>query len=106
MKNPVLLMFALVFSICSATAMSVDPKNDRQMVKLELEQLVKDYTFELEEAVATSTTFTINKKNELVILTKNCEDEAIRYYLNMRLNYRKTETPLDKSGENKIAGKK
>ncbi|WP_373059039.1 hypothetical protein [Zunongwangia sp. H14] len=83
MKKPAFLMLMLLFSIYGVTAKNVDLKNEKKMVKLELEHLLKGHTRYLEQAGEIDT-----------------GDKAIRHNLKFHINYRKTKTPLDPCKKN------
>ncbi|AXT20806.1 hypothetical protein D7030_11430 [Flavobacteriaceae bacterium AU392] len=70
---------------------NTDPKNDSKVEKpitTEISNLLKNPSFEITEDIVTIVTVTLNKDNEIVVLSVNTENETMASYIKNRLNYK------------------
>jgi hypothetical protein len=65
-------------------------------VKEEIESLLKKPNFKLNKDTTTIVTFMVNKKNEVLVINVETENELIDTYIKNALNYKKLKTNTTK----------
>jgi len=96
-----LLVVALTFSsVLLASTNSEDLKTDSSVITNEIGKLLKNPGFLVEKDIVAHVTLTLNKNNEIVVLSVDSEDDNIADYIKGRLNY--NELPSIVDGVNKI----
>ena len=87
-----LLVAAIAFSsVLSASTNSNDAETKKAkqftVITDTVEDLLQSPTFIVEDDMTARVTVTINKDNEIVVLSVDCEDRSLEAYLKNRLNY-------------------
>jgi len=72
-------------------AASTDPIRDieKPSVSATVEKLLKNHDFQLNKNINTVVQIFINKDDEMVVLSVNTENKAVKEYIKGRLNYKK-----------------
>ncbi len=92
-------LFLVTLFLSSFTADN-EPKNFKQELRKEISNLIDAPRYDLlDETVHTSVFFTINNKNEVVVLSTGAEDYRIDSYLKRKLNYQKINIKGIQKGE-------
>ena len=100
-KSIVLVALIAFSSVVSANTNPENPvkttKAESNVITQQVEKLLQDPTFEIEKDIIASVTLTINKKNEIVVLSVDTDDYIVEEYIKSRLNYKKlSENTLNK----------
>ena len=101
-KSFVLIAALVVSSVLSAStpkAKAEATNNQFKQVTEAVESLLSNPTFAVEKEMTAEVTLTINKDNEIVVLSVDCENESLEGYLKSRLNY--NELPAQLKGSTK-----
>ena len=69
--------------------------NQEQKLNKEIGQLLDNPTFDVEEELTAYVTFTLNDKDEIVVLTVDSESNLVESFIKNRLNYKKVATKLN-----------
>tara|TARA_R110000787_G_scaffold41071_16_gene101664 strand:- start:17054 stop:17386 length:333 start_codon:yes stop_codon:yes gene_type:complete len=102
MKKVNVILVALALFIGTLTSYAgVDPVTTTETTK-EFVKLLKAPGFEIDSEIKVVVTFVVNKNNEVVVLSVDCEAKQICNYIKSRLNYQKINTDLQKGVEYKI----
>lgn len=99
-KSFVLIAALVVSSVLSAStprAKAEATKNQFVQVTEAVESLLSNPSFAVEKEMIAEVTLTINKNNEIVVLSIDCENESLEGYLKSRLNYNELPTKLNGS---------
>ena len=90
-KSIVLVALIAFSSVVSANTNPENPvkttKAESNVITQQVEKLLQDPTFEIEKDIIASVTLTINKKNEIVVLSVDTDDETLEGFVKSRLNY-------------------
>ena len=90
LKTFVLIAALAVSSVLSASTPMTEAEtktNQFNEVTSAVESLLKNPSFTVEEDMTAKVTITINKDNELVVLSVDCEDDSFESFLKSRINY-------------------
>ena len=85
----------LLVSLSLNAAPSITPTKTDD-VKEEIESLLKKPNFKLNKDTTTIVTFMVNKKNEVLVINVETENELIDTYIKNALNYKKLKTNTTK----------
>lgn len=102
LKTFVLIAALAISSVLSAsTPMTEAEKRASQFdqVTTAVESLLKNPSFDVDEDMTAKVTITVNKDNELVVLSVDCEDSTLEGFLKSRINY--NELPVALTGGTK-----
>jgi len=103
MKKVNVILVALALFIGTVTSYAgVDPVSTSPETTKEFGELLKAPGFEIDSEMNAVVTFVVNKNNEVVVLSVDCETKQICSYIKSRLNYQKIDTDLEKGVEYKI----
>lgn len=92
----VLLVVALTFSsVLVASTNSEDLKADSAVITNEIGKLLKNPTFFVEKEIVAQVTLTLNKNNEMVVLSVDSEDAYVANFIKSRINYNELPTTVD-----------
>ncbi|WP_459209958.1 hypothetical protein [Aquimarina rhabdastrellae] len=93
MKRVSVIVMAAFFLCASLVSAANTPvkKTDRKLSD-EIGVLLKDPSFKIEEDIKAQVTFTLNKDNEIVVLSVESESVQVEGYIKNRLNYQKVKT--------------
>ena len=87
-----LLVALIAFS--SVLSASTNPENAKKatsaepnVITQEVGKLLQSPSFEIEKDIVASVTLTVNKNNEIVVLSVDTEDEVLEGFIKGRLNY-------------------
>ena len=85
----ILLVAAIAFSsvLTASTNPDVEKDVNSNVITQEVGKLLKNPTFLVDHEITADVTLTINKNNEMVVLTVDSEDESVVKYIKARLNY-------------------
>ncbi len=83
-----LLVVVLTFnSVLFASTTSEDLKADSAVITTEIGKLLKNPSFLVEKEIVAQVTLTLNKNNEIVVLSVDSENTRIESFIKSRLNY-------------------
>ena len=87
-----LLVAAIAFSsvlAANTNPTEADPATtaESNVITQEVGKLLKNPSFLVDNDITASVTLTINKKNEIVVLSVDSEDKTVEDYIKARLNY-------------------
>ena len=84
-----LLVVALTFSSVLVASTNAEDEKGAESVAIteEIGKLLKNPSFILENDVLASVTLTINKNNEIVVLSVDSDEDYMDNYIKSRLNY-------------------
>ncbi len=103
MKNVKLILVALVLFAGTLTSYAaVDPVVTSNETTKEITKLLENPEFVIDENIDAFLTFIINKNNEIVVLSVDCDVESVSKFIKSRLNYNKLGTELKKGKQYKI----
>lgn len=86
MKSIKMLLLSVLITFSSVLSASTLPKRS---IETDIAKRLEHPTFILEKDVVTNVTFVVNKKNEIVILSVDSDNDTIVDYIKTRLNYTK-----------------
>ena len=92
MKQLKALLLAVTLTFSSVLMASTNPKNvtvKPSTITLKIEKFLENPTFDVDHEMTANVTLTLNKNNELVVLSVDSADEKMESYIKNRLNYRK-----------------
>lgn len=100
MKQLKTLLLALAITVSGVlSASNEDKKAASVVITEEIGKLLKDPNFLVDKEIVASVTLTLNKNNELVVLSVDSEELYVEDFIKSRLNYK--ELPLTYSGTDK-----
>ena len=82
-----LLVAALVASSVLSASTVKEKANSESTIHLEIGKLLKNPDFDVNHEIKADVTLTLNKNNELVVLSVDSEDQTIDGFIKGRLNY-------------------
>ncbi len=103
MKKVNVILVALALFIGTLTSYAgVDPVTLPLEPTKEIGELLKAPGFEVDSDIRAVVTFVVNKNNEVVVLSVDCETKQFCKYIKSRLNYQKIDSGLKKGVEYKV----
>jgi len=97
MRNLKVILVALVlFAGTFNSFAAVDPVVTTKETTSEIAKLLENPGFFVEDFINAYVTFIINKNNEVVVLSVDCEIRSVCKFIKSRLNYNKLDTSLEK----------
>ena len=85
-----LLVVTLTFSsVLMASTNPVNPSTESSKITLKIERFLKNPSFDVDHEMTAKVTLTLNKNNELVVLSVDSDDDKMENFIKSRLNYRK-----------------
>jgi hypothetical protein len=91
-----LLVVALTFnSVLFASTTSEDLKADSAVITNEIGKLLKNPSFSVEDDIVAQVRLTLNKNNEMVVLSVDSENTQIESFIKSRLNYNELPSVVD-----------
>lgn len=98
MKTMKFLFLALAIGFSSlASANNGDPRKpeEPQSMAEELQSMLKDPDMLIYKDLKADVAFTVNKDNEVVILSVDSDNEYVKDFVMKRLNYKKLQSKVD-----------
>jgi len=92
MKQLKALLLAVTLTFSSVLMASTNPENpspETSKITLKIERFLENPTFDVDHEMTANVTLTLNKNNELVVLSVDSADEKMENFIKNRLNYRK-----------------
>ena len=90
-----LLVATLAFSsVLSASTNDEAKEAQSSMITTEIGKLLKNPSFDVENEITASVTITLNKNNEMVVLSVDSKDGYFDNYIKNRLNYQELPVTL------------
>jgi len=100
MKKLITLVLVAVLTSASVFANDKNTPETTQNLRKEIIDLLDKPSFKIEnENIEACIEFTLNAKNEIVILTVDSDKEAIESYVKSRLNYKKVSFISPQNGQ-------
>jgi len=91
-----LLVVALTFSsVLMASTNSDDRKNETAAITNQIATLLKNPRFTLEKEVVANVKITLNKNNEMVVLSVDSQEDFISDFIKDRINYSELTSPVN-----------
>ncbi len=101
-KLKVILVALVLFAGTLSTYAAVDPVVTTKKTTIEIAKLLEKPGFVIEESIYAYVTFIVNKNNEVVVLSVDCETKGVCKFIKSRLNYNELGTDLEKGVEYKV----
>ena len=97
MKKIKTILLAVVIATSSVLSASTEPVKEavKTIITEEVGNLLKNPTFEVTKELLADVRLTINKNNEMVVLSVDSESEQVVNYIKSRLNYNKLSEKVD-----------
>jgi len=97
MKKLNVLLVVSAFVICSVGTIKANTKpiDSKTNLTEEIQDLLKKPSFNIENEIKASVSFTLNNQGEIVVLSVDSENDIVKVYIKNRLNYQKVKTELD-----------
>ncbi|WP_242204319.1 hypothetical protein [Aestuariivivens insulae] len=102
MKTIKLLSVLAILASVNLGLASTNPEHENpkgKTIAVEIQQLLSKSNLLVEEDVMAKVYFTINSKNEIVVLTVNSESLVLEEFIKSRLNYSKVKTKSVQQGK-------
>jgi len=101
MKNVKLLFVAFALFTLQASAAITSPVKPSSQLRADIVDIIgTEYSYELDQNEYTAEIiFTINSKNEIIVLTVNSENRDAEKFIKGKLNYKKVSRTPMKEGE-------
>jgi len=97
MRNLKVILVALVlFAGTLSSFATVDPVVTSKKTTNEIAKLLNDPGFFVDDSINAYVTFIINKNDEVVVLSVDCDTRSVCRFIKSRLNYNKLGTNLEK----------
>jgi len=87
--NVMLLVAVLVVSSITSASTSIEPTKSENNLTKEIGQLLEKPFFSVENQLEAFVTFTLNEKNEIVVLSVDSDSDLVDEFIKSRLNYKK-----------------
>jgi len=94
-----LLLAVLITASGALYASSDDKKADSVVITEEIAKLLKDPSFPVDKDIVANVTLTLNKNNEMVVLSVDSNELYVENFIKTRLNYK--ELPSTFSSDDK-----
>lgn len=94
MKKIKVLCVAAALAFSGVALAGTEP-NQEQKLNKEIGQLLDNPTFNVEDELTAYVTFTLNDKDEIVVLTVDSDSSLVESFIKNRLNYKKVATKLN-----------
>ena len=94
MKKIKVLCVAAALAFSGVALAGTEP-NQEQKLKKEIGELLDKPTFNVEDELTAYVTFTLNDKDEIVVLTVDSDSSLVESFIKNRLNYKKVATKLN-----------
>jgi Cdc6-like AAA superfamily ATPase len=95
-----LLVVALTFSSVLVASTNLEEKKTESVVITdEVGKLLKNPSFLVEKDVIANVTLIINKNNEIVVLSVDCDENYLVSFIKSRLNYNELPTSIKTDGK-------
>jgi len=99
MKKFSLFLVAVCLLAAGSLYANNDPSSDpKQELNEQIDSLLDNYAFEVEEDITAVVKFTLNAEQEIVVLSVQTNDDSLEAFLKYRLNYQKVELENFKEG--------
>lgn len=97
MKNLKTILLALVIATSSVLSARTEPvkKTVKTSITQDVSDLLKNPTFRVEKELLADVTLTVNKNNEIVVLSVDSESSQVINFIKNRLNYNKLSENVD-----------
>jgi len=103
MKKVNVILVALVLFAGTLTSYAAeDPVVTAKETTKEIAKLLENPGFVVEDSINAYVTFIVNKNNEIVVLSVDCEMRSVCKFIKSRLNYNELGTDLEKGKEYKV----
>jgi len=97
----VLLIVAITFSsVLSASTTPTTPETSS--ITGEIQKLLQNPSFEIDQDINALVTITFNQDNEIVVLHVNSKNSELKSFIKSRLNYKKFSTNLSSDSKTYI----
>ncbi len=95
MKKITVLLFAIVLGSSQIFASNNNPVNAEQLLRNEIASLLDHPKIKVEkEELSANIEFTLNSRDEIVVLTVDSEQDIVIEYVKSRLNYKKIDSEI------------
>ncbi len=95
MKKLSVSLLAIAFAVSSVASASTSPVKTENVLNKEIKTLLKKPSFKIKKELTAQVTFTLNDKQEIVVLSVDSDSEVLESYIKDRLNYRKVNAQSD-----------
>ncbi|MBT8265830.1 MAG: hypothetical protein KJP20_04740 [Bacteroidia bacterium] len=95
----IVLVAAIAFSTVLTANTNSTAEADPTVITTEVGKLLKNPSFLVDQDITANVTLTINKNNEIVVLSVDSEDSSVEDYIKARLNYNALPSSLQERGK-------
>ena len=93
------LLLAVTLTFSSVLMASTTPEKpsttESSKITVKIERFLKNPSFDVDYEMKANVTLTLNKNNELVVLSVDSDDDKMENFIKSRLNYRKISGSYD-----------
>ncbi|MFT5216151.1 MAG: hypothetical protein ACI83H_001271 [Glaciecola sp.] len=89
-----LLLAVLITASSVLSASNEDKKADSVVITEEIGKLLKDPSFLVDKDIVADVTLTLNKNNEIVVLSVDSNELYVENFIKSRLNYKELPAPF------------
>lgn len=93
MKKIKVLFIAAAFAFSGVALAGTEP-NQEQKLNEEISELLNSPAFDITGELTAHVTFTLNDKDEIVVLTVDSDSNLVESFIKNRLNYKKITTKI------------
>lgn len=90
-KISLVLVAFLLLSVGNVLANNHKPENSTKKISTQIHQMLEKNNFDISDDLTADVRFTINDKNEMVVLSVSTVNETLEGFVKARLNYKKIE---------------
>ena len=90
-KNLVLVA-AVAFSTVLSASTPKETETENQRLNVEIQEMLSNHAFDITEEVKAEVLITLNKNQEIVVLSADNCDESVQKFIKSKLNYKKLAT--------------
>ena len=90
-KISLVLVAALLLTAGNVLANDYKPENPTKKLATQIQTMLKDNSFDINEDLVADVRFTINNEGEIVVLSVSTSNQTLEGFVKGRLNYKKVE---------------
>jgi len=95
MKTLLLAVTITFSSVLMASTTPDDRKTESAVITEKIGKLLENPNFLVDKEIVANVKLTLNKNNEMVVLSVDSDDEQIANFIKSRLNYKKLNTTIE-----------
>ncbi len=95
LKTLVLVVAITFSSVLMASTTPEDRKTESAVITEQIGKLLKNPNFLVDKEIIANVKVTLNKNNEMVVLSVDSDDTQVANFIKSRLNYKKVATSIE-----------